>query len=406
MAHDLVTRSAPAARPDRRRRAVDVEWVVIGAGPYGLACATHLRAAGAEASIFGTPLEFWATRTPEGMVLRSPYLGSDIGSPRHRFSLPTYESETSRLARPIPVERFVDYGRWYQKQALPDLDERSVTAVRRTESGFEVSVEGEETVRCRRVVVAGGVGSFSFVPAQFAGCDEDLVSHTMSHHRLDQFSGRRVTVVGGGQSALETAALLHETGAEVDVVMRTHETRWLTEASRKHTTPVVSRILYAKPDVGPAGLSHVVAHPDAFARMPDRWRQRLARRSVRPAGAGWLRPRLDDVRLRTGTEIVSARCSDGHVSLAFADGSRDRIDHLMLGTGYEVDLAKYAFLPADIVRAIACRAGYPLLSATFETSVPGLHIVGAPAAESFGPLMRFVAGSGFAARRVARAVSR
>jgi FAD-dependent urate hydroxylase len=240
------------------------------------------------------------------------------------------------------------------------------------------------------------------VPDQVSDLPSELFSHTLTQHDLSYLENRRVMVVGGGQSALETAALLHELGADVDVVVRAEVVRWLTESSWKHTTPVVSSLLYSKPDVGPALASHLVAHPRLYTRMGMDRQLRLARRSVRPAGAGWLRPRLRDVPIRLGTGIIGTDEVGDRVKVTLSDGSVDLVDHIVLGTGYRVDLAKYAFLDPELVRGIACTDGYPTLSASCETTVPRLHIVGAPAARRHGPLMRFVAGSDFAARAVTR----
>ena len=45
---------------------------VIGAGPYGLSAGAHLKAKGIAVRVFGEPMEFWANKMPEGMLLRSP----------------------------------------------------------------------------------------------------------------------------------------------------------------------------------------------------------------------------------------------------------------------------------------------------------------------------------------------
>lgn len=385
----------------------DIETVVVGAGPYGLATAAHLRGAGREARVFGEPLQFWRTQTPVGMWLRSPYHGSNIGDPRRRFTLQHYERETSTtLRRPIPVESFIDYGTWFQRHAVPDLHRADVRRVERHGDGFLVHTD-DDTVSADRVVVAAGVGTFERIPPELRDLPPELWSHTLSHNDLGHLGHRRVTVVGGGQSALETAALLHELGADVDVVVRAPMVRWLTEGSWKHTTPVVSSVLYSKPDVGPALLSHLVARPRLYTRMSRDRQTRFAARSVRPAGAGWLRPRLADVPLRLGRTVTEAAESGDRVKLTLSDGSVDVVDHVVVATGYQVDLAKYRFLDPELVRAIAVdAAGYPQLSRSFETSVGGLHVVGAPAAHRHGPLMRFVAGSDFAARSVAGGIRR
>jgi hypothetical protein len=62
-------------------------------------------------------------------------------------------------------------------------------------------------------------------------------------------------------------------------------------------------------------------------------------------------------------------------------------------------------LAPQVRGALNLVAGYPVLDRSFQSSVPGLHFVGAPAAWSFGPLMRFVAGTGFAAHAVARGIA-
>lgn len=382
---------------------IDVEVAVVGAGPYGLATAAHLRAAGRHVRVFGEPLEFWRTQTPVGMWLRSPYHGSNIGDPRAEFTLQDYERDTVAVRRPIPVERFIQYGQWFQKHAVPDLDRQNVRWLTKTPEGFLLETD-TASLTARRVVVAAGVGTFAYIPDELRGLDPELCSHTLSHHDLSHLAGKRVTIVGGGQSALETAALLYESGSDVDVLIRAPFVRWLTEGSWKHRSKLVSPVLYSKPDVGPALGSHLVARPNLYTKMPMEWQMKLAKRSVRPAGAGWLRPRLQQVPLRLNTTLAEADEAGDRVKVTLSDGSVDLVDHVVAATGYRVDLAKYRFLDPELVRSIRTD-GYPLLTAGCETSVPGLHIVGAPAALRHGPLMRFVAGSDFAARAVTRGIT-
>ena len=216
-----------------------------------------------------------------------------------------------------------------------------------------------------------------------------------------------MTIIGGGQSALESAALLHEAGSEVDVLVREPFVRWLSEGAWRHRVQPVKGLLYAPPDVGPGprepsrrAAGAVPAHaPRASGRAGD---------PVRTAGGGRLAPASarggqDPARPSRSTE---ARRDRDAVRLRLDDGSDQTVDHVLLATGYRVDLSNYRFLSPALTGAIACVGGYPVLSDAFETSVPGLHVLGAPAAWSFGPLMRFVAGSGFAARSLARGVTR
>jgi hypothetical protein len=79
---------------------------------------------------------------------------------------------------------------------------------------------------------------------------------------------------------------------------------------------------------------------------------------------------------------------------------------VLLGTGYRVEIERYPFLSPQVLKRIERVNGFPVLDQGFETSLPGMHFVGAPAARSFGPLMRFVAGAEFAAPAVAHRILR
>jgi cation diffusion facilitator CzcD-associated flavoprotein CzcO len=338
------------------------------------------------------------------MLLRSPWVASNLSDPTGGFTLDHYRADTGQsFGAPVPVDRFVDYGRWFQRARVPGLDTRTVRRVEARGDGFALELEDGEPVRARRVVIAAGIEPFAHRPDVFGALDPDAVSHAVEHRDLRPFAGRRVIVAGGGQSALESAALLREAGADVEVLVREPSIYWLTRRWQ-HRMPGVSSMLYAWPDVGPAGVSHLVARPALWRRMSRERQDRLAKRAIRPAGAAWLVPRLRDVPLRTGVEVRSAEMSGGQVRLRLSDGSEAAGDHLLLGTGYRVDVARYRFLARDLVARVARVEGLPRLTHGYESTMPGLHFVGAPAAWSHGPLMRFVAGADFAARSLTRGI--
>ena len=386
-----------------------VDIAIVGAGPYGLSVAAHLLAAGHEVRVFGEPLKFWQTQTPVSMFLKSPLLGTDI-SGRPTLTLRDFARESRQgLPLPIPVDQFVEYGKWFQKRAVPDIDNRDVLAIEQDDSRFWVVVD-EDVYTARRVVVAAGIGTFAYRPPQFEAHAPDVVSHTLDHRDLGVFRDQRITIVGAGQSALESAALLHEAGADVDVLVRSEQVRFLRSGlgstfTRTMRTPI-KKLVFSRFGVGPAFVSQVDARPGALRLLPDGLRERMDRTSIRPAGASWLPPRLERVSIRTGIEVSHAAQACNGVHLRLSDGSEQRVDHVLLATGYKVDLSKYEFLPPHLVERVDCVNGYPRLSNRFESSVPGLYIVGAAAAWTFGPLMRFVAGSGFAGRTLARGLSR
>ncbi|HEX2506214.1 MAG TPA: NAD(P)/FAD-dependent oxidoreductase [Gaiellaceae bacterium] len=377
--------------------------VVVGAGPYGISAATHLRRAGLDVRVFGEPMGSWR-RMPVGMLLRSNWPATNIAELHGELSLDTYQEETgARFGLPVPLDRFVEYGRWVQQRAVPDVDRRLVSRVEAIGDGFRIELEDGERLSARRVVVAGGIERFARWPDRFAGLPRELVSHTGEHTTLDCFRGRRVAVLGGGQSALESAALLSEGGAEVEVFAR-RRIVWLRGHSVKKRLGRLGPVVYAPTDVGPLWYSRLVAVPDLFRRLPRRAQERIARRSIRPAGAHWLIPRLDGVALHEGRFVESAAPGADGLDLRIDDGSVRRFDHLFLGTGYQVDVARYPFLAAELLVRVRRVDGYPVLAAGLESSVPGLHFVGAPAAWSFGPIMRFVSGSWYGGTAVARRI--
>src|SRR5262249_44481111 len=141
-------------------------------------------------------------------------------------------------------------------------------------------------------------------------------------------------------------------------------------------------------DIGPPGLNFLVDKPTLFKKIPTRALQgKAARRAIRPAGSGWLRDRLATVPLTMGTTVTAATPADGRLRLRLSDGTTRAVDHALLATGYAVDVARYPFLTPELLRSLKRIEGYPFLSRGFESSVPGLHFLGAPAAESHGPLM-------------------
>jgi cation diffusion facilitator CzcD-associated flavoprotein CzcO len=385
-----------------------LDAIIIGSGPYGLSAAAHLQTIkGFEFRIFGKPMSFWDQNMPTGMFLRSNWTATQIASPSSALSLEAFIAETGKpFTLPVPNERFVQYGLWYQKKILKDRDERSITRVEKDSDGFRVTLQDGETLNSTRVIVAAGIGSFPRRPAEFDNLPCELATHTSVHRDFENFAGKKVLVIGGGQSALESAALLHEAGAEVEVVSRSHVIHWLQGWASKTLHhglgKGVRKILYAPTDVGPAGLSQLCARPDLYNKMPRYLQDRLRKRAVRPAAARWLEDRLKTVPIRLGHSAASASAVGGKAKVRLDDGSERIVDHVLLGTGYKVDVAKYSFFTPALLQSIKTFNGFPVLRSGLETSVPGLHIMGAPGAWSFGPVMQFVSGTTYASRSLLR----
>jgi FAD-dependent urate hydroxylase len=378
---------------------------IIGAGPYGLSAAAHLRAAGVEARVFGDPMSFWQKQMPKGMCLRSSWSASHISDPRQELTLDAYCRQLGdRFSKPIPLERFVAYGQWFQRQVAPDLDRRLIQNVEPTAKGFNVALSDGETFTSGRVVVATGINNFANRPRVFDEIPAELASHTREHDDLGKFSGKRIAVIGAGQSALESAALLREAGAEVEVIARQKDLKWVGLHPELHHLGLLSRLLYSPRDVGPAGISRLVAAPHLFRKLPRSFQQRTAYRAIRPAVAGWLGPRLTAMPLTLGRYVSSAAVLGGQLSLRLSDGTERLVDHALLATGFSVDVSRYEFLSQSVLKRLKTVGGYPVLKRGLESSVPGLHFLGKPAAWSFGPLVGFVSGTEFAATELVRSI--
>jgi hypothetical protein len=103
--------------------------------------------------------------------------------------------------------------------------------------------------------------------------------------------------------------------------------------------------------------------------------------------------------------VVSVGLVGEKVRIRLDDGTERVVDHVLLGTGYRVDISRYEFLAPSLLGSIKTINGYPFLTEGLETSVSGLHILGSPAAWNFGPLMQFVSGTTYVGSTLAKYVA-
>jgi FAD-dependent urate hydroxylase len=383
------------------------EVAVIGAGPYGLSAAAHLKHSGISTRVFGEPMSFWRDHMPKGMRLRSPWRATHLSSPDGALSLDAYAAECgTERDRPLPLEEFVAYGDWFQQRAVPDVDRRAVRRVEAEGNAFRLELADGEIFAADRVVIATGLANQEYRPSVFRELPVALVSHTCEHADLGRFRGRRVAVIGRGQSACESAALLAEAGAEVEVISR-GEIHWLgstTTDAIAHQVPAwrLRDLLAAPSAVGPFPLSWLAELPAVTSRLPFALRDNFTRRCLKAGAAGWLKPRFKNVVCNPGRTIAAARALADRVVIDLDDGPTS-FDHVLLGTGYRVDLSRIGILSPQLLEKIACMEGSPLLGPGLESSVPKLHFVGSYAVKAFGPLMRFIAGAPYAARAITKA---
>ncbi len=387
---------------------------VIGAGPFGLSTAAHLRARGIPVRVFGEPMVSWRDHMPAGMLLKSTPAASNFDAPQRGHTLVDYcdAAGIPRLVTDediIPVETFIAYGEWFQQKLVPELERVRVVSVdRRKDGGFELKLDSGELFTARAVVVATGLSGLAHLPAALAPAAPDgptptgPVSHSSQNHDLTRFSGKELLVVGAGQSALETAALAAEAGARVRVV------------SRGRGRVAFGAAPWDQPKLRPESpfgrawsLWALSYYPQPYRFLPAETRHYLVRRVLGPLGAWWLKDRFDGkVEVREVERILRASAPDGSPALTVRThgGGTEELgaDHVIAATGYRVDIAAMDFLGHELRTELAVSRGTPRLGAGYVSSVPGLYFTGLPAAASYGPVMRFVCGTEFASPRLAK----
>ncbi|MGB8468624.1 MAG: NAD(P)-binding domain-containing protein, partial [Candidatus Sulfotelmatobacter sp.] len=263
----------------------------------------------------------------------------------------------------------------------------------------------------RRVVLAVGITHFEYVPQNLAHLPAQFLSHSARHREVEPFRGHNVVVIGGGASALDLAGLLHEASAEVQLVSRREELKFHSRPTGRPRSQW-QQIRHPQSGLGPGMRSRFFADaPGLFYYLPERLRLEAVRRSLGPSGGWFIRDKVvGKVPLHLGCTPQGAEVKDGrvHLSVQAADGSKREIvtEHIIAATGYRVDLERLKFLNPEIRSQVKTVAGSPVLSSTFESSMPGLYFAGVAAANSFGPVMRFAFGAGFAARTLTRALAK
>ncbi|MEU0333250.1 FAD-dependent oxidoreductase [Streptomyces sp. NPDC006193] len=391
------------------------DLLVVGAGPYGLSIASHAAAAGLDVRVLGRPMASWRDHMPRGMFLKSEPWASNLSDPEGRWRLDVFcafRGMTARHAEPIPLDVFAEYGLWFARNAVPGVDERTVTRVAARAGGFEAVTEDGQTLTARTLALAVGVLPFTEIPAALRGLPPELVSHSSHHADLDRFRGGDVTVVGGGQAALETAALLAEQGTRVRVLARADRLCW-NDVPPPWQRPWWSTARSPHSGLGPGWRNWFYAErPGLYRRLPERTRTRIAGDALGPAGAWWVRDRVERrVEVLLGREVVAARAVPGGLRLETAArrGGPAVLEtgHVIAATGFRATRDRLRLLAPDLRALLATGAdGAPQVGLEFESSYPGLFLAGLITAAGFGPAMRFVHGATFTAGTLVRGVRR
>jgi thioredoxin reductase len=385
-------------------QATDV--TIIGAGPYGLSLAAHLRARGVTYRVFGEVMRFWRNM-PDGLNLKSLAFATSIYAPKRGHTFPEWCVEHGlEDFEPCTMQSFAAYGCEMQKRLVPDLEEVLVKNVEPRDRKFEVTLASGERFISSKVVVCTGLSGLAHVPNELRHLGPDRMRHTFDISDYAEFRDKTIAVIGAGASAIEAGVLVTEAGGSSTIFIRGAEAVFHGRTPR--VRPLWQRLKNPTSVVGPSRRGWILQHfPLLVYRLPLERRTRFVKRQLGPASPWWIIERAQGkVPIHTRHELIEAGTSGNRVQLNFKDGEGRlktvEVDFVIAGTGYDTDVARLGYLDPKLIQRIQRIERSPALNVHFESSVPGLYFMGPLSFMCFGPLFRFVCGAEIAAPRLAR----
>ena len=383
---------------------------IIGAGPYGLSLAAHLRTRDVKFRIFGEPMRFWRNM-PVGVNLKSLAFATNIALPTPGYSYPEWcRQHGLEDFEPCTMQSFAAYGLEIQKRFVPDLEEVLVTNVSLRADGFEVALSSGERLFSRKVVICTGLSGLARIPNVLRELGPDCMRHTFDISDYSEFRNKTVAVIGAGSSAIEAGALVYEAGGYSEVFVRGQEAIFHGRTPR--VRPLWESIKNPWTVLGPGRDNWILQQLPLIVHMlPRERRTRFVKRYLGPASPWWIKDRImgkvpiharhEVVEVANGNQRVLIKTRDGEGSLRHVE-----VDFVIAGTGYDVDVSRLKFLDLEISDRLHRIERAPALNINFESSVPGLHFIGPLSFMCFGPVFRFVTGAEVTARRLAYRFSR
>jgi len=389
-----------------------VQAAIVGAGPYGLSIAAYLRQAGVSYRLLGQPMHSWAQCMPKGMMLRSEPFASSLWDPQRRYTYGRFCAERGLPYQPIglppTLQRFLEYTDWFQQHAVGDVPGDMVRHIRRDAKAFALTLADGSELIANKVVLATGQMAFKRVPAELSHVASPYIVHSAQMAEPISYRGQDVIVIGRGQSALQWSALLHEAGARVRVLTRGETLKW--NGGPKPHRSWLDKLTKPYSGLGAGWKDIAVAElPQVYRAMfPAHKRHNHVSDSFGPSGAWWLRQCVENqIPTLFGATLVGAALAGEKVAVTVRRGDKLEelhADRLIAATGFVIDLDRIDYLDPALVAAIVREGRAPRLDGHYQTSVPGLHVVGAASAPTFGPVMRFMFGAKHVAPTLARSL--
>ncbi|SFL21639.1 Lysine/ornithine N-monooxygenase [Paenibacillus sp. 1_12] len=371
-----------------------LDLIIIGVGPYGISLAAHASAHGLTYKLLGYPMHFWKNQMPQEMFIRTNPISIGLSDPQTMYTLERFSEETGvEITTPLPRPVFVEYAFWFAAKTNVVFTQEYVTQLQPLNSnqdGYSVITENGQVYSAHNVIVATGLQHYAYIPEVFKGISSELVSHTFGYSSFSSFSGKKVAVIGSGQSAWEAAALLHLADSECELLYRREAPNYSVKAATGIELIELASTFYDLP----------------LEKKQERW--------VQPAGsiASFLRPYVDG-KIRETAHVsveLATTTANGKLYLKLTNGEHRIVDHVLTATGFRIDLDRVPFLDQQLLQRIQREddgfAQFPLLDAHFQSSLQGLYFAGPLSSHTHGPAFRFIAGLNKACNSIIPEMSR
>ncbi len=341
--------------------------LIVGAGPYGLSLANYMYELGQEFKIIGKPMELWKNHTFTDASLRSEMATSEIAHPQRAYSIQNFRDQNG-LQRGLPSERidvreYRQYIEWVLSSLPYEIHEEYLTNLSRGNSFFEARLDSGEVLYAKKVVIATGIAHHLNIPEEFS--DAKDVIHSYYTQEIEALQGKKVLVVGAGQSAAEAMEVCR---------INDNQVHWY---SRKEPR------FYSEPlDLPKWIFNLVVQSAGLFRRLPHGLIQYLFS--------------IFSATTMTPDHKTKLAGVDRYSSLP----NLSEYDHVISATGYHYTLNHMNFLADELRANLEMRSAMPKIDKNFMSSLRDLYFIGPSTEMFFGPPMKFMIGSQYVAPRL------
>ena len=339
--------------------------VIIGAGPAGLAMAGRLRKAGIDFVV----LEQQHQIAPSW---QNHYRRLHLHTVKRYSNLP-HKTFSDQLPQYVPRAKLVEYYEEYARDmGIEPIFNQTVREVKRTDEGWLVSTQDREFL-AMNLVVATGFNRHPVRPvwpgeADFGG----EIVHSRDYRTANQFKGKRVLVVGFGNTGAEIALDLLEQGAHPSLAVRSPVNivpRDFMGNATQDSAMILSKLPYAIGDaIGSAFQKLAIGDLSRYGlRKPPyapSWQQLTTGKTPVMDIGTVAAIKRGDIRVFGGVQKFEP------ARVHFEDGSSEAFDAIILATGYAAAVEEFV----EDGKSLLNTHGIPA-NLWFETK-PSLYFLG------------------------------